>query len=152
MSEALKQGSLPGYEVPVPIMVAAIAIIMTRCLGVALEVHEMGINGLLMFVRLVAQSWSATLIFIASQLLFFIELRCALALLRGHNWGRLGYGCSQLIVTGYMLFVAAGWASPVIFNLSGEKSHLLLSQKLPDLLVLTLLFLPASSREFFRQR
>ncbi|MCP1437530.1 hypothetical protein J3D56_000966 [Erwinia persicina] len=150
MSEVLKQE--PACEIPVPVVVAAIAIIMTRCLSVALEVHEMGLNTLLNVIHLAAQSWSATLIFIASQLLFFIELRCALALLHGRRWGRLGYGCSQLIVIGYMLMASAGWIGPEIFSLHGEQGHLLLSQKLPDLLVLVLLFFPASSREFFQQR
>lgn len=152
MSEVLKQESLSSYAAPVPVVTAAIAIIMTRCLGIALEVHQMGLRELFNFIHLAAQSWSTTLIFIASQLLFFMELRCALALLHGRSWGRWGYVCTQLIVTGYMLAVASGWISPEIFNASGEKSPLLLSQKLPDLLVLLLLFLPASSRDFFRQR
>ncbi|WP_312046440.1 YbjO family protein [Erwinia sp.] len=150
MSEVLKQE--PSCVVPVPVVVAAIAIITTRCLSVALEVHEMGLKTLLNVIHLAAQSWSATLIFIASQLIFFVELRCALALLDGRRWGRWGYGCSQLIVIAYLLTVSAGWASPGIFTPGGEQGQLLLSQKLPDLLVLILLFLPASSRDFFQQR
>lgn len=152
MSEVLKQESLPAYAAPVPVVTAAIAIIMTRCLSITLEVHEMGFRGMLYFIHLAAQSWSATLLFIASQLLFFVELRCALALLQGRSWGRRGYVYAQLAVMGYMLSAAAGWINPEIFNFSGEKGHLLLSQKLPDLLVLLLLFFPASSRDFFRQR
>lgn len=76
MSEVLKQE--PACEIPVPVVVAAIAIIMTRCLSVALEVHEMGLHTLLNVIHLAAQSWSATLIFIASQLLFLLS--CAVRL------------------------------------------------------------------------
>jgi len=152
MSEVLKQESLSASNLPVPVVTAAIAIIMTRCSGILLEIHEMGMAGLINFVQLTAQSWSATLIFIASQLLFFIELRCALALLQGRSWGRRGYVFTQIIVSFYLLIAAAGWITPEIFNLNGDAGHLLASQKLPDLLVLMLLFIPASSREFFRQR
>ncbi|MBV4367753.1 YbjO family protein [Erwinia sp. BNK-24-b] len=153
MSEVLKHEKVmtDPYAIPVPVLVAATAIIMTRCLGIALEVHEMGLAELVNFVQLTAQSWRDTLIFIAGQLLFFIQLRCAFALLHGRHWGRTGYALSQLVVVSYMLLVHAGWLDSALFT-NVKEGQLLIMQKLPDLLVLMLLFVPACSRDFFRQR
>ncbi|UIA86662.1 YbjO family protein [Erwinia tracheiphila] len=53
--------------------------------------HEFGINELLRFIHRSAQAWDPTLIFIISQLLFFMQLRCALVLLWGRCWGRWCY-------------------------------------------------------------
>lgn len=152
MSEVLKEGLQP-LAAPVPVLVAGIAIVATRCLGLALQAHELGMQEVINFVHLTAQTWGATLIFIASQLLFFIELRCAIALMRGRNWGRWGFGLAQLAVMVYLLIVSAGWGMPSILGTAEGQTlpHLLLTQKLPDLLVVLLLFVPASSREFFRQ-
>ncbi|MCK8349996.1 YbjO family protein, partial [Erwinia amylovora] len=53
--------------------------------------NELGYEELMNLIHLSAQAWGSTLIFIASQLGWLMELRCALALMRGHNWGRLGF-------------------------------------------------------------
>lgn len=54
----------------------------------------------------------------------------------------------------YMVVASLGWVYPEIFSISGENDaeivHRVLLQKLPDLLVLILLFVPASSRQYFR--
>ena len=155
MSETLKNSSIMSAT-PVPVMVAGIAIIITRCLSVMMLVNELGYDEIVNFVHRSAQAWDSTLIFIASQLIFLFELRCAFTLMRGSNRGRWGYVATQIIVLLYMLMASIGWIYPEIFSIPGESNaqiiHHTLMQKLPDLLVLALLFVPASSRAFFRAR
>jgi len=155
MSETLKSRSLMSTA-PVPVMVAGTAIIITRCLSVLMLANELGYDEIVNFVHRSAQAWDSTLIFIASQLIFLFELRCAFTLMRGNNRGRWGYVATQIIVLLYMLMASMGWIYPEIFSISGESNaqivHHTLMQKLPDVLVLALLFLPASSRAFFRAR
>lgn len=140
--------------IPVPVLIAGSAIIATRCLGVLLLANELGYQEIVNFIHRSAQSWDSTLIFIASQLIFFIELRCAIALMRGANWGRWGYVIAQAVVILYMLVASMGWVYPEIFSISGETNaeiiHTLILQKFPDLVVILLLFIPASSRKYFR--
>lgn len=155
MSETFKN-SVAFVVTPVPVTVAVIAIIATRCISVLMLANELGYSEMANFVHRSAQSWDATLIFVASQLIFLFELRCAFTLMRGSNHGRWGYVVSQIIVLLYMLMASMGWIYPEIFSIAGESDvqiiHHTLLQKLPDLLVLMLLFLPASSRAFFHKR
>lgn len=152
MSETFR--TAPLHDAPVPVMIAGIAILATRTLGVAMLFHELGFQEIASFVHRSAQAWDSTLIFIASQLLFCIELRCAFMLMRGANRGRWGYALTQAIVLSYMVVASLGWVYPEIFSISGENDaeivHRVLLQKLPDLLVLILLFVPVSSRQYFR--
>ena len=154
MSETLKIAM--ENSTPAPVMVAGIAIIATRCLSVLMLANELGYDEMANFVHRSAQAWDSTLIFIASQLIFLFELRCAFTLLRGSNRGRWGYVIAQIIVLGYMLMASVGWIYPEIFSIPGETNaqiiHHTLMQKVPDALVLLLLFVPASSRAFFRAR
>lgn len=157
MSEVIRESKtlFSGAEsIPVPVWIAGIAIIATRCLGVLLLANELGLMELMNFVHRSAQAWDSTLIFIASQLIFFIELRCAIALMRGHGWGRWGFLIAQVVVLSYMFVASMGWVYPEIFSInSGNDSQViasLLLQKLPDILVLLLLFVPQSSRRFYR--
>lgn len=154
MSEMLKNPVLTSA--PVAVMVAGIAIIATRCLSVLMLVNELGYDEMANFVHRSAQAWDSTLIFIASQLIFLFELRCAFTLMRGSNRGRWGYVATQVIVLIYMLMASVGWIYPEIFSISGETNaqivHHTLLQKVPDVMVLLLLFVPASSRAFFRGR
>jgi hypothetical protein len=154
MSETLKNAM--ANSTPAPVMVAGIAIIATRCLSVLMLANELGYDEMANFVHRSAQAWDSTLIFIASQLIFLFELRCAFTLLRGSNRGRWGYVMAQIIVLGYMLMASVGWIYPEIFSIPGETNaqiiHHTLMQKVPDALVLVLLFVPASSRAFFRAR
>ncbi len=140
---------------PVSVTVAGRAIIATRCLSVVLLVNELGYDNIADFVHRSTQAWDSTLIFIASQLIFFIELRCALVLMRGSNCGRWGYVATQLIVSAYMWSASMGWVYPEIFSIDGESNaaiiHALIMQKFPDVLILLLLFVPVSSRDFFRR-
>ena len=154
MSETLKHRPvLP--EAPVAVSVAGIAIIVTRCLSVLMLANELGYAEIVNFVHRSAQAWDSTFIFIASQLIFLFELRCAFTLMRGSNRGRWGYVGTQVIVLFYMLMASMGWIYPEIFSISGESNaqiiHHTLLQKLPDVVVLMLLFLPVSSRVFFHK-
>ncbi|WP_338562527.1 YbjO family protein [Erwinia sp. E_sp_B04_7] len=158
MSEVLRESKAvlaSPSSVPVPVLVAGIAIVATRVINVALQVHDSGLAEVASFVYRSAQAWDSTLIFIASQLIFFFELRCAVALMRGKNWGRYGFVAAQLVVILYMFCASVGWIYPELFSINGENNlqiiHLLLSQKLPDFLVIMLLFLPATSRGYYRQ-
>ncbi|WP_058973360.1 YbjO family protein [Type-D symbiont of Plautia stali] len=154
MSETLKTPVITSA--PVAVMVAGIAIIATRCLSVLMLANELGYDEIANFVHRSAQAWDSTLIFIASQLIFLFELRCAFTLMRGSNRGRWGYVATQVIVLAYMLMASVGWIYPEIFSISGETNaqivHHTLLQKVPDVMVLLLLFVPASSRAFFRGR
>ncbi|MDE1185239.1 MAG: YbjO family protein [Pantoea sp.] len=153
MSETLKH--VPVIT-PAPVTVAGIAIIATRCISVLMLANELGYDELVNFVHRSAQAWDSTLIFVASQLIFLFELRCAFTLMRGSNRGRWGYVATQVVVLGYMLLASMGWIYPEIFSIHGESNaqiiHHTLLQKLPDAMVLLLLFVPASSRAFFRRR
>ncbi len=154
MSETLKNAM--ASSTPAPVMVAGIAIIATRCLSVLMLANELGFEEIANFVHRSAQAWDSTLIFIASQLIFLFELRCAFTLMRGSNRGRWGYVTTQVIVLIYMLMASVGWIYPEIFSIPGESNaqivHHTLLQKVPDLMVLLLLFVPATSRAFFRHR
>jgi len=154
MSETLKNAM--ASSTPAPVMVAGIAIIATRCLSVLMLANELGFEEIANFVHRSAQAWDSTLIFIASQLIFLFELRCAFTLMRGSNRGRWGYVFTQVIVLIYMLMASVGWIYPEIFSIPGESNaqivHHTLLQKVPDLMVLLLLFVPATSRAFFRHR
>ena len=159
MSEVIRESKTlfsGAASIPVPVWIAGIAIIATRCLGVLLLANELGLMELMNFVHRSAQAWDSTLIFIASQLIFFIELRCAIALMRGHNWGRWGYLLTQVVVLLYMFAASMGWIYPEIFSISGDTNRqiiqALLAHKFPDFVVLLLLFVPLSSRHFYRKR
>ncbi|MBK4768278.1 MAG: DUF2593 family protein [Pantoea sp. Morm] len=154
MSETLK--NLVLTSTPVPVTIAGSAIIATRCISVLMLANELGYDEIANFVHRSAQAWDSTLIFIASQLIFLFELRCAFTLMRGSNAGRWGYVATQIVLLLYMLMASVGWIYPEIFSIPGENNaqiiHHTLLQKLPDVLVLLLLFVPASSRAFFRSR
>ncbi|UKY35324.1 YbjO family protein [Pantoea dispersa] len=154
MSETLK--NLVLTSTPVPVTIAGSAIIATRCISVLMLANELGYDEIANFVHRSAQAWDSTLIFIASQLIFLFELRCAFTLMRGSNAGRWGYVATQIVVLLYMLMASVGWIYPEIFSIPGENNaqiiHHTLLQKLPDVLVLLMLFVPASSRAFFRSR
>ena len=158
MSEVFRFGKAVTrpQQAPVAVMIAGQAIIATRCISVLLLVNELGYDGIADFIHRSAQAWDSTLIFIASQILFFIELRCALTLMHGSRRGRTLYALSQAIVLCYLWVASVGWIYPEIFSISGANNlqifHRLIMHKLPDLLVLLLLFIPASSRQFFQRR
>ncbi|WP_246856740.1 YbjO family protein [Brenneria corticis] len=138
---------------PVPVMVAGIAIIATRLLGVLLLAWELGLSELGGWIGSSAQSWDATLVLLLSLVIVCAEVRCGFAVLTGANWGRWGYVICQCLVALYMLLASVSEYFPAIFHISGDSHtavlHQLLLQKIPDLLVIFLLFFPRRSRRFF---
>jgi len=141
-------------NVPALVQVAAIAIIMIRCVDVLMVFNLLGWRGLLDFVQRSAQTWSLTLVFLGSLFLVFIEILCAFSVVKGRRWARWLYLGTQVVATGYLWAASLGYGYPELFSIAGssrrEIFHALVMQKLPDLLVLFLLFVPAPSRRFFR--
>lgn len=138
---------------PVPVMVAGIAIIALRFLGILLLAWELGPSELGGWIESSVREWDSMLILLLSLLVIGMEIRCGLAVLAGANWGRWGYVACQCLVTLYMLFASLSEYFPSIFHISGDDNvavlHQLLLQRIPDLLVIALLFLPRRSRRFF---
>nr|WP_318382201.1 YbjO family protein [uncultured Enterobacter sp.] len=143
-------------NVPALVQVAAIAIITTRCVDLVMLFNLLGLRGVVDFVHRSAQTWSLTLIFFGSLVLLFIEFLCAFSLVKGRNWARWLYLLSQIVATGYLWAASLGYGYPELFSIAGESkreiAHSLFMQKLPDLLVIFLMYVPAPSRRFFRLR
>jgi len=141
-------------NVPTLVQVAAIAIILIRCVDFLMISELLGLHGLLEFVRRSAQTWSLTLVFLGSLVLVFIEILCAFSLVKGRNWARWLYFATQIVAAGYLWAASLGYGYPELFSIAGESRreifHSLVMQKTPDMLVLFLLFIPSPSRRFFR--
>lgn len=149
-----QRSSHAKLNVPTLVMVAAIGIITTRCLDLLLLFNMLGVRGVLDFVHRSVQTWSLTLVFFSSLVLLCVELRCAFVIIKGRNWGRWVFLLTQVISIGYLWSASLGWGYPELFSIAGgskrEIFRSLITQKLPDILVLLLLFVPARSRLFFR--
>jgi uncharacterized membrane protein len=141
-------------NVPALVQVAALAIILIRCLDLLMVFNMLGVRGVGEFIHRSVQTWNLTLVFFASLVLVFVEIYCAFSLAKGRNWARWVYLLTQVIATGYLWAASIGYGYPELFSIAGESKReifrSLVMQKLPDLLVLFLLFVPASSRRFFR--
>ncbi|POT57976.1 DUF2593 domain-containing protein [Citrobacter amalonaticus] len=141
-------------NVPALVQVAALAIIMIRCLDLLMIFNTLGVRGLVDFVHRSVQTWSLTLVFLGSLVLVFVEIWCAFSLVKGRNWARWTYLLTQIIAAGYLWAASLGYGYPELFSIAGESKReifrTLMMQKLPDILVLLLLFIPAASRRFFR--
>ncbi|WP_248860259.1 YbjO family protein [Lelliottia sp. AC1] len=141
-------------NVPALVQVAALAIILIRCLDLLMVFNMLGVRGVVEFIHRSVQTWNLTLVFFASLVLVFVEIYCAFSLAKGRNWARWVYLLTQVIATGYLWAASIGYGYPELFSIAGESKReifrSLVMQKLPDLLVLFLLFVPVSSRRFFR--
>jgi len=141
-------------NVPALVQVAALAIIMIRCLDVLMILNTLGVRGIGEFIHRSVQTWPLTLVFFSSLLLVFIEIWCAFSLVKGQNRARWIYLLTQIIVSGYLWAASLGYGYPELFSIAGESKReifrSLVMQKLPDLLVLARLFIPASCRRFFQ--
>lgn len=139
--------------IPVPVMIGASAIVATRLLEFILLFDAMGFSGLMSFIEVSAESWLNCIIMLASMLIILVECRAAYAMMRARRWGRWAFIGCQAIVVSYMLLASFDWFGPRIFRFNvetqGEFLYALLMQKIPDILVLLLLFVPASSKRFF---
>ncbi|MGC8401571.1 YbjO family protein [Enterobacter mori] len=140
-------------NVPALVQVAALAIIMIRCLDVLMILNTLGARGIGEFIHRSVQTWNLTLV-LSSLVLVFIEIYCAFSLVKGRNWARWVYLLTQIIAAGYLWAASLGYGYPELFSIPGgsrrEIFQSLVMQKLPDMLVLCLLYIPASSRRFFR--
>ena len=137
-------------------MIGASAIVATRCLEFILLFDAMGVAGVVDFVQASAESWVNCFILLASLLIVWIECHASYAMMRGRNWGRWAFVGCQTVVVSYMLLASFEWFGPKIFRFEtetqGQFLYALLMQKIPDMVVLLLLFAPQSSRQFFLRR
>lgn len=137
-------------------MIGASAIVATRCLEFILLFDAMGVAGVVDFVQASAESWVNCFILLTSLLIVWIECHASYAMMRGRNWGRWAFVGCQAVVVSYMLLASFEWFGPKIFRFEtetqGQFLHALLMQKVPDIVVLLLLFAPQSSRQFFLRR
>ncbi|MRS13776.1 DUF2593 family protein [Enterobacteriaceae bacterium RIT691] len=143
-----------SLNVPALVQVAALAIILIRALDLLMIFNLLGLHGAEAFIQRSVQTWTLTLVFLASLVLVFIQIWCAFSLVKGRNLARWVYLLTQVIGAGYLWAASLGYGYPELFSIAGEsKQEILRSlvmQKLPDILVLLLLYVPASSRRFFR--
>jgi hypothetical protein len=134
-------------------MVAGTAMVAIKCISVLLVLGELGYAGLREFVSTSAQAWDSTLIFLAGLVVLCLQIYCGFAVIRGRNWGRWGYVACQFCVVCYLLLATIGSFLPEVFTVEGETPsqilHTLILQKIPDAVILALLFVPPASRRFF---
>ncbi|EKN5917767.1 TPA: YbjO family protein [Yersinia enterocolitica] len=133
---------------PVPVLIAGTAIIATRFVGVILLVATLGWGGTGSFIYESLQSWDSGLIFIASILILLLEMVCGVAVCLRQNWARWCYVACQLLVIVYLLMASLDWLvlDVDVFRIEGDTGaeilHSLLLQKIPDVVILGLLFFP----------
>ncbi|HEN3238794.1 YbjO family protein [Yersinia enterocolitica] len=133
---------------PVPVLIAGVAIIATRFVGVILLVATLGWGGTGSFIYESLQSWDSGLIFIASILILLLEMVCGVAVCLRQNWARWCYVACQLLVVVYLLMASLDWLvlDVDVFRIEGDTGaeilHSLLLQKIPDVVILGLLFFP----------
>ncbi|CNL58026.1 YbjO family protein [Yersinia proxima] len=133
---------------PVPVLIAGTAIIATRFVGVILLVATLGWGGTSSFIYESMQSWDSGLIFIASILILLLEMVCGVAVCLRQNWARWCYVACQLLVIIYLLMASLDWLvlDVDVFRIEGDTGaeilHSLLLQKIPDVVILGLLFFP----------
>ncbi|WP_227726888.1 YbjO family protein [Yersinia proxima] len=133
---------------PVPDLIAGTAIIATRFVGVILLVATLGWGGTGSFIYESMQSWDSGLIFIASILILLLEMVCGVAVCLRQNWARWCYVACQLLVIIYLLMASLDWLvlDVDVFRIEGDTGaeilHSLLLQKIPDVVILGLLFFP----------
>ncbi|HEI6800337.1 TPA: YbjO family protein [Yersinia enterocolitica] len=133
---------------PVPVLIAGTAIIATRFVGVILLVATLGWGGTGSFIYESLQSWDSGLIFIASILILLLEMVCGVTVCLRQNWARWCYVACQLLVVVYLLMASLDWLvlDVDVFRIEGDTGaeilHSLLLQKIPDVVILGLLFFP----------
>lgn len=141
-------------NVPALVQVAALAIIMIRGLDVLMIFNTLGVRGIGEFIHRSVQTWSLTLVFLSSLVLVFIEIWCAFSLVKGRRWARWAVSVDTNHSRKLLVGGLAGVGYPELFSIPGESKreifHSLMLQKLPDMLILMLLFVPSTSRRFFQ--
>lgn len=151
-----RQEMRPTSDTPVPVMVAGTAMVAIKCVSVLLLLSELGVEGALDFVNTSAQAWGSTFIFLAGMMLLYLQISSGFEVMRGRKRGRWGYLACQCVVVCYLLLATIGSVLPEMFTVEGETSgqilQLLILHKIPDVVILALLFVPATSRRFFSLR
>ena len=64
-------------NVPAVVQVAALAIILIRCLDLIMIINLLGLHGIGEFIHRSVQTWTLTLVFLSSLVLVFVEISCA---------------------------------------------------------------------------
>lgn len=68
--------------------------------------------------------------------------------------GALAVSVDTITAASYLWAASLGYGYPELFSIPGESKreifHSLMLQKLPDMLILMLLFVPSTSRRFFQ--
>lgn len=142
-----------SFGAPVAVMIAGIALITIRCLDVVLLFNSFGIAGMHRFVSNSSHAWDLTGLFLVRLTMVFIEIRCGFGVMRALSWTRWCYLGCQILSTLYLIF--STWRSfcPEMFmlpaNTAGQIGYQVLMLKLPDLIILALLFGAPSSSWFF---
>jgi len=156
--DMIKKQRYPHARLNTPtfVLIAAIGIMTTRCLDLVLLFNMLGFSGAMEFLYRGMQTWALRLIFFGSIFMLVMEFYCAIAIIKGLNWGRWIFLLTQVIAVSYLWAASLGFGYPELFSIAGETQydilHSLFIQKLPDLLVLFLLFVPRSTRLFFRRQ
>lgn len=98
------------------------AIILIRGLDVLMIMNTLGIRGMGEFIHRSVQTWSLTLVFLASLVLVFVEIYCAFSLVKGRSWARWVYLATQIIVSGYLWAASLGYGYPELFSIAENRS------------------------------
>lgn len=87
--------------------------------------------------------------FFASIVLLLLDMMCGVAVCHRRNWARWYYLICQLIIMIYLLMASLNWLEPDIFRIEGDSGaeilHSLLLQKIPDVVIIGLLFSPGTA-------
>ncbi len=145
-----------GRSLPAPVMAAAIAIVATRIFNLLMIflLPDGGESGGLLHQLSMLPGYMA--IFSLGIGIFITETVCAVMLLNGCPRARkLFIGCQCLLVV--LVLAGSGWegAAGVLGGDSADTQQLgyhILLQKIPDIIIILMLCLPASSREFFNRK
>ncbi len=141
--------------IPVPVMAGATAIIATRLLEFVLLFDAYGYVGVQELLSVGSESWFNSIIMLAGLLIVLLECQCAYAMMRGRGWSRRVFLACQLLNVVYLFCASEEWIGPMLFRLDYNTTPQLIAElvqrKVPDLAVLLLIYLPFSSRRFFRR-
>lgn len=110
-------------NVPALVQVAALAIIMIRCLDVLMIMNTLGVRGIGEFIHRSVQTWNLTLVFLSSLVLVFIEIYCAFSLVKGRNWARWVYLLTQVTAASYLWAASLGYGYPELFSIAGGSKR-----------------------------
>lgn len=110
-------------NVPALVQVAALAIIMIRCLDVLMILNTLGVRGIGEFIHRSVQTWNLTLVFLSSLVLVFIEIYCAFSLVKGRNWARWVYLLTQVTAASYLWAASLGYGYPELFSIAGGSKR-----------------------------